>query len=181
MYRTRCQYSSLFMIFFYNAILFHAIAAELSHSKDSLKIISKSSKERNAWIAEGEWGTIYLIGCHVIAFILCSYLFLIHRVMTAIVNEWCFSPCAVSRYANKGSYDKAISDFETALKERPNHANATNYLSETLVAYAKQWVPLILVSRMYSIHLCLQLVVVRCVIQYSEPVFKWRFYHWGNW
>merc|ERR1712071_296376 len=41
-------------------------------------------------------------------------------------------------YANKGSYEKAISDFETALKERPNHANATNYLSETLVACAKQ-------------------------------------------
>lgn len=42
------------------------------------------------------------------------------------------------RYANRGSYDKAITDFEAALKERPNHANATNYLSETLVAYAKQ-------------------------------------------
>nr|CAG4641680.1 EOG090X05S8 [Eurycercus lamellatus] len=42
-------------------------------------------------------------------------------------------------YANKGSYDKAISDFELALKERPNHANATNYMSETLVAYAKQY------------------------------------------
>jgi hypothetical protein len=44
----------------------------------------------------------------------------------------------VFRYANRGSYDKAITDFEAALKERPNHANATNYLSETLVAYAKQ-------------------------------------------
>nr|CAG4640008.1 EOG090X05S8 [Daphnia pulex] len=42
-------------------------------------------------------------------------------------------------YANRGSYDKAITDFEAALKERPNHANATNYLSETLVAYAKQY------------------------------------------
>lgn len=42
-------------------------------------------------------------------------------------------------YANKGNYDKAICDFELALKERPNHANATNYLSETLAAYAKQY------------------------------------------
>ena len=42
------------------------------------------------------------------------------------------------RFANKGSYDKAIFDFELALKERPNHANAINYLSETLAAYAKQ-------------------------------------------
>nr|CAG4646245.1 EOG090X05S8 [Macrothrix elegans] len=42
-------------------------------------------------------------------------------------------------YANKGSYEKAVTDFEAALKERPNHTNATNYLSETLVAYAKQF------------------------------------------
>ena len=47
------------------------------------------------------------------------------------------SPC---RYANNGSFEKAIADFEVALKEHPNHVNATNYMAETLVAYAKQWV-----------------------------------------
>ena len=42
-------------------------------------------------------------------------------------------------YANNGSLEKAILDFEDALKFNPTHRNATKYLSETLVALARQF------------------------------------------
>ena len=42
------------------------------------------------------------------------------------------------RYANKASFEKAIEDFESALRFNPSHYNARKYLAETLCAYAKQ-------------------------------------------
>ena len=35
-------------------------------------------------------------------------------------------------YANNESYNRAIEDFEEALKENPRHVNAKKYLCETL-------------------------------------------------
>ena len=42
------------------------------------------------------------------------------------------------RYANKGSIVKAISDFELALENCPEHRNAKKYLSQTLVERGRQ-------------------------------------------
>ncbi|VUZ44652.1 unnamed protein product [Hymenolepis diminuta] len=39
-------------------------------------------------------------------------------------------------YASIGSYAKAIDDLEKSLSLQPNHANAKNYLGQTLLAYA---------------------------------------------
>lgn len=39
----------------------------------------------------------------------------------------------VSRYATKGSLNKAIEDFELALENCPTHRNARKYLCQTLV------------------------------------------------
>ncbi|OXA59693.1 Tetratricopeptide repeat protein 14 [Folsomia candida] len=41
-------------------------------------------------------------------------------------------------YANNAGFEKAIEDFEAALKFNPNHYNARKYLAETLVALGKQ-------------------------------------------
>lgn len=40
-------------------------------------------------------------------------------------------------YANSGSFEKAIVDFEAALKLNGNHANAKKYLCETLLALGR--------------------------------------------
>lgn len=50
-------------------------------------------------------------------------------------NEWKRAFC---RYANKGSIMKAISDFELALENCPDHRNAKKYLCQTLVERGKQ-------------------------------------------
>ena len=42
-------------------------------------------------------------------------------------------------YANNGSLDKAVEDFEEALRYNPTHRNATRYLGETLVAVARRF------------------------------------------
>nr|CAD7257848.1 unnamed protein product [Timema shepardi] len=42
-------------------------------------------------------------------------------------------------YANSGSFQKAIEDFETALKLNPNHQNARKYMGETLVALGRSY------------------------------------------
>uniref|UniRef100_A0A1B6CYS6 Uncharacterized protein n=2 Tax=Clastoptera arizonana TaxID=38151 RepID=A0A1B6CYS6_9HEMI len=42
-------------------------------------------------------------------------------------------------YANSGSFQKAIEDFENGLKVNPNHQNARKYLGETLVAYGRRF------------------------------------------
>ena len=42
-------------------------------------------------------------------------------------------------YANNGSLDKAVEDFEEALRYNPTHRNATRYLGETLVAVARRY------------------------------------------
>lgn len=42
------------------------------------------------------------------------------------------------RYANGGTFKKAIEDFEAALKTNSNHQNARKYLAETLVAYGRR-------------------------------------------
>jgi tetratricopeptide (TPR) repeat protein len=42
------------------------------------------------------------------------------------------------RYANSGSFQKAIEDFESALKLNPNHQNARKYMGETLVALGRR-------------------------------------------
>lgn len=42
-------------------------------------------------------------------------------------------------YANSGNFQKAISDFETALKLNPNHGNARKYMGETLVALGRSY------------------------------------------
>ncbi|KAJ9594478.1 hypothetical protein L9F63_014090, partial [Diploptera punctata] len=42
-------------------------------------------------------------------------------------------------YANSGSFQKAIEDFETALKLNPNHQNARKYMGETLVALGRSF------------------------------------------
>ncbi|XP_046987706.1 tetratricopeptide repeat protein 14 homolog isoform X2 [Schistocerca americana] len=42
-------------------------------------------------------------------------------------------------YANSGSFQKAIEDFETALKLNPNHQNARKYAGETLVALGRSY------------------------------------------
>ncbi|KAF8562231.1 hypothetical protein P879_10410 [Paragonimus westermani] len=39
-------------------------------------------------------------------------------------------------YASVGTYTKAVDDLEKSLEIQPNHANAKNYLGQTLVAYA---------------------------------------------
>jgi tetratricopeptide (TPR) repeat protein len=41
-------------------------------------------------------------------------------------------------FANNGSLEKAVVDFEMALKHNPTHRNATKYHSETLVAVARR-------------------------------------------
>ena len=43
-------------------------------------------------------------------------------------------------YANTESYSRAIEDFETALALRPRHANASKYLTETLIVHARRLV-----------------------------------------
>lgn len=43
------------------------------------------------------------------------------------------------RYANGGSFKKAIDDFETALKLNQTHANARKYMAETLVALGRSY------------------------------------------
>lgn len=45
----------------------------------------------------------------------------------------------ICRYANSGSFKKAIDDFETALKLNPSHANARKYMAETLVALGRSY------------------------------------------
>ena len=47
-----------------------------------------------------------------------------------------FSP--PSRHANAGQYSLAVSDFSQALKTKPNHKNASKYLVETEVTWAKE-------------------------------------------
>lgn len=42
-------------------------------------------------------------------------------------------------YANKGSFVKAVEDFETALKLNSFHANARKYMGETLVALGRSY------------------------------------------
>lgn len=42
-------------------------------------------------------------------------------------------------YANSGSFQKAIFDFEAALKFNSNHANAKKYLGETLLALGRSF------------------------------------------
>ncbi|CAG9769036.1 unnamed protein product [Ceutorhynchus assimilis] len=42
-------------------------------------------------------------------------------------------------YANSGNFQKAIEDFETALKLNPSHANARKYMGETLVALGRSY------------------------------------------
>ncbi|XP_067003369.1 NK-tumor recognition protein isoform X2 [Anabrus simplex] len=42
-------------------------------------------------------------------------------------------------YANSGSFQKAIEDFETALKLNPSHQNARKYMGETLVALGRSF------------------------------------------
>ncbi|XP_049822779.1 tetratricopeptide repeat protein 14 homolog isoform X3 [Aethina tumida] len=42
-------------------------------------------------------------------------------------------------YANSGNFQRAIEDFETALKLNPNHANARKYMGETLVALGRSY------------------------------------------
>lgn len=78
---------------------------------------------------------------------LCVLLMFSSRTYDSVIIDFlnftrptCFNTVSdlFSSYANKGSYEKAITDFEVALKENPTHANAVNYASETLVAYAKQ-------------------------------------------
>lgn len=41
-------------------------------------------------------------------------------------------------YANSGSFQKAVDDFDTALKVNPNHQNARKYMGETLVALGRR-------------------------------------------
>lgn len=47
--------------------------------------------------------------------------------------------CFNNRYANSGSFKKAIEDFETALKLNQTHANARKYMAETLVALGRSY------------------------------------------
>lgn len=42
-------------------------------------------------------------------------------------------------FANSGNFQKAIEDFETALKLNPSHANARKYMGETLVALGRSY------------------------------------------
>ncbi|GJQ66979.1 hypothetical protein Trydic_g7979 [Trypoxylus dichotomus] len=42
-------------------------------------------------------------------------------------------------FANSGNFQKAIEDFETALKLNPNHSNARKYMGETLVALGRSY------------------------------------------
>lgn len=42
-------------------------------------------------------------------------------------------------YANSGNFQKAIEDFEAALKINPSHANARKYMGETLVALGRSF------------------------------------------
>ncbi|XP_076253958.1 uncharacterized protein LOC143192473 isoform X4 [Rhynchophorus ferrugineus] len=42
-------------------------------------------------------------------------------------------------YANSGNFQKAIEDFEAALKLNPSHANARKYMGETLVALGRSY------------------------------------------
>ncbi|VDK51776.1 unnamed protein product [Dibothriocephalus latus] len=39
-------------------------------------------------------------------------------------------------YASIASYPKAVEDLEKSLQLQPNHANAKNYLGQTLLAFA---------------------------------------------
>lgn len=43
------------------------------------------------------------------------------------------------RFANSGSFKKAIDDFETALKLNQTHTNARKYMAETLVALGRSY------------------------------------------
>ena len=45
-----------------------------------------------------------------------------------------------SRYANNESYDRAIEDFEAALKINSEHKNARKYLCEVMLAKGAEYV-----------------------------------------
>lgn len=47
------------------------------------------------------------------------------------------SPSGFYRYANNESYNKAMEDFEEALRINPSHQNAKKYMYETLLAVAR--------------------------------------------
>lgn len=42
------------------------------------------------------------------------------------------------RLANLGRFEKAVEDFQKALKYNPTHSNARKYICETLVELGKQ-------------------------------------------
>ena len=56
--------------------------------------------------------------------------------MNNIIYYW-FIICF--RYANNESYNKAVEDFQSALKFNSEHFNAKKYLVETLYAYANRY------------------------------------------
>uniref|UniRef100_A0A8C7WUP5 Tetratricopeptide repeat protein 14 n=1 Tax=Oryzias sinensis TaxID=183150 RepID=A0A8C7WUP5_9TELE len=66
----------------------------------------------------------------------------LNAVNDLIISGCCIeihlNSCFVCRYANKGSILKAISDFELALENCPDHRNARKYLCQTLVERGKQ-------------------------------------------
>lgn len=53
-------------------------------------------------------------------------------------SYYVFPSLVIYRYANKGSIMKAITDFELALENCPDHRNAKKYLCQTLVERGKQ-------------------------------------------
>ena len=42
-------------------------------------------------------------------------------------------------FANNGGLEKAVGDFETALRINPTHRNAKKYMCETLIAVARNF------------------------------------------
>lgn len=44
----------------------------------------------------------------------------------------------IFRLANLGRFEKAVEDFQKALKYNPTHSNARKYICETLVELGKQ-------------------------------------------
>lgn len=59
------------------------------------------------------------------------------KMREILLSFLCFFHFA-HRYANKGSIMKAITDFELALENCPDHRNAKKYLCQTLVERGKQ-------------------------------------------
>lgn len=59
-------------------------------------------------------------------------------IVTSIFLLFLLLTFYIFRLANLGRFEKAVEDFQKALKYNPTHSNARKYICETLVELGKQ-------------------------------------------